>query len=649
MRASVRLAASFLLALVLPGAAPAQEKSLHWAELAVHARIDAAGVLHVEERHAMVFTGDWNGGERRFNLRLGQHLDLQSLRRIEPATGSAIPLVEGDLAQVDHYAWAGNSTLRWRSRLPSDPPFQGTTLQYVLDYTLSGVLAKSGGQYHLWHDFAFPERSGEIQRFSLDLAFDPVWRPLTEVPGHLERQNLSPGESVLVKADLAYQGAAEDQLAGIPVATPISLRAALFAAALLAMIVLLLGFRRSEGALGRFTPPAVPTDWDEAWLRDNVFLYRPEEVGALWDRTTGAPEVAAVLARLVGEGKLASRVENRRLLGLFSQDILHLTLQRDREDFDGYEGKLIDKLFFDGRTETDTEAVRKRYRSSGFDPAAAIRPSLENRLLSHAELQGVIHPRNGRRTLALFLATLALIVLDGLAHGPQGPVLAAIVALGVAALYVGGVIAAFAWRKRTEAVEAAALTFLLPGLGIFALCLLASFFGDWFPVRFFLRPGLFGDLALALLPVATWSSLLNNARSRETAPALHRRQLLAAGRRMFERELKQRQPRLRDEWLPYLLAFGLFHEVDRWFRAFGAAGASAGLSAAASSSSSSFSGSGGGGWTGGGGSFGGAGSSASWAAAATGLAAGVSAPSSSGGGGGGGGGGSSGGGGGGGW
>jgi hypothetical protein len=151
MRASVRgLAVFFLLTLVLPGAGSAQEKAFRWADLAVRARLDAEGVLHVEERHAMVFTGDWNGGERRFNLRLGQHLNLENLRRIDPATGSALPLVEGDLALVDHYAWAGSSTLRWRSRLASDPPFQSTAMTYVLDYTLTGVLAKSGGQYHLW-------------------------------------------------------------------------------------------------------------------------------------------------------------------------------------------------------------------------------------------------------------------------------------------------------------------------------------------------------------------------------------------------------------------------------------------------------------------------------------------------------------------
>src|SRR6476661_8136386 len=86
-----RVPAALLAALLLAGAARAQEKSLRWAEFAVRARLDAEGVLHVEERQAMAFTGDWNGGERRFNLRLGQHLDLQRLARIDPATGEAAP------------------------------------------------------------------------------------------------------------------------------------------------------------------------------------------------------------------------------------------------------------------------------------------------------------------------------------------------------------------------------------------------------------------------------------------------------------------------------------------------------------------------------------------------------------------------------
>jgi uncharacterized membrane protein YgcG len=633
------------LLLLLPAPVLAQEKSLRWAEMAVRARLDAEGVLHVEERQVMVFTGDWNGGERRFNLRLGQRVQLQRLSRIDPATGEARALVEGDLDDLDQYAWADDSVLRWRSRMPADPPFVETAIAYVLDYTLLGVLRKSGGLYRLDHDFAFPDRSGEIERFSLDLALDPVWQPASAVPRHLEREHVYPGESVLVTADLAYHGASDDNLAGIRAATPTPLRAAFFAASLLAMTLLYFLFRRRERSLGRYSPPPMPREWDESWLRENVFLYRPEEVGALWDRKVAAPEVAAVLARLVGEGKLASEVRPRR--SMFGKDVLHLTMKANRAAFGEYERQLVDKLFFSGRTETDTEAVRRHYAKTGFDPAAAITEDLEKRLRTRTELKATTRPGGGKRTAWLLLGVLVLFGLDCLRLWDVGLVFALVVLAAVTLLYVPGLIAAFRWRKRTEHLDAVSLTFLLPGLAIFAICVLATFFDDWFPVRFIARPELFGDLALALLPLVAWNSLLNNARTREGESAIHRRQILAGARHMLRRELSRREPRLLDEWLPYLLAFGLQRSVDRWFRAFGGV-RSAGSGYATSSSSSSFGGSGSG-WTGGGGAFGGGGSSSSWAAAATGLASGVAAPSSSGSGGGGGGGGSSGGGGGGGW
>jgi uncharacterized membrane protein YgcG len=639
-----------LLALLLcPELAAAQAKSLHWAAMEVRARLDAEGVLHVEERQDMVFNGDWNGGERRFSVRPGQRLQLQRLSRVDPATGLARALAEGDLSQVDRYAWMNGSTLRWRSRLPADPPFDNATIPYVLEYTLSGVLEKREGLYWLNHDFGFPERTGEIDRFSLDLDLDPVWLPAEGAPAHhLERRYVAPGESVIVKAGLEYHGAAEDRLVGVRTTTPARLRLAFFAAALLVMALLYASFRRRETALGRFSPPATPRDWDEPWLQENLFLYLPEEIGALWDRRIGPPEVSAVLARLVAEGKLASEVRPRR--SIFGKDVLALTLTAERGAFLNYERRLVDKLFFGGRTETDTEAVRRHYQGSGFDPASEIKKDLEQRLRTHAELKGAARPVARRPTALLCLGFAALVGLDCLSRGAPSAVLALMVLFVVLWLYGPGLLAAFAWRKRTEHLDAASLGFLWPGLGVLAVCLSADFFADWFPARLFVRPGLFGDLALALLPVALWNSLLNNARTREAEPAIHRRQILAAARRMLRRELGERQPRLRDEWLPYVLAFGLQRDMDRWFRAFGGvrSGGGSALSSPAASSSPSVS-SGGGGWTGGGGAFGGAGASTSWAAAAGGLAAGVAAPSSSGGGGGGGGGSSSGGGGGGGW
>jgi hypothetical protein len=209
-------------------------------------------------------------------------------------------------------------------------------------------------------------------------------------------------------------------------------------------------------------------------------------------------------------------------------------------------------------------------------------------------------------------------------------------------------LAAHSWRHRTERLDLDSLSFLVPGLLVCLWCAFFAFNREWLDWNNSLVPGLPGVLALALVPLAVWSSLLNNARSRESDDAIRKRKLLGAGRRLLRKELKSAHPRLQDEWLPYLLAFGLGGEVDRWFRAFGGAGRHGGSISVPSSGGSFGSSGGGSGWSGGGGQFGGAGAMASWSVAAAGLASGVSAPSS-GGSGGGGGGGSSGGGGGGGW
>jgi hypothetical protein len=646
MNSSKRLVFPILAALCLL-ALPAfsQERSLYWRELAVHARLDAQGVLHVEERQTMVFTGAWNGGERTFNLRMGERLKLQGISRIDPETGKAKPLTEGDLSQVDQYDWASNTVLRWRSRRGSDPPFANTAITYGLDYTLSGILVERDGLYRFRHDFVFPDRVGVIEKFVLDFEIDPAWRPEEGVPAHLEKQNLAPGESVIVSVDLRLAPGAKAAVYAHRGA-PAPVRYALFAAALAAMAALYIFFRRHEAALGRYGPlPQVP-EWDEAWLQENLFSFKPEQVGALWDRRVGPPEVAAVLARLVGEGKLTSSVRSQGIL-FFKRDVLHLTLVADREAFVGYERELIDKLFFGGRTETDTEEVRRHYRSSGFNPAGLIRPDLEKTLDNRPELRKRSRLGGWRRTGYLALAAAVLTVLGFFTQWERTLVPLIIVLFFGVWLSIAGLIAAFRWRNRMERLGAAALTFVLPALGFYLICALIGLDGGAVSGA---PPDLWTSACLALLPLVLWSSLLNNARTRETAEGVRNRKFLAAIRRQLARELDSPAPRLKDEWLPYLLAFGLGNSVDRWFRAFGGSSPRTGGFSGSGTSFGSSSSGGGGGWTGGGGAFGGGGSTSSWTAAATGLAAGVSsASSSSRGGGGGGGGSSSGGGGGGGW
>ena len=58
-----------LLALVLAATPVAAQRSLHWSDVRIEARLSEDGTLRVVETQAIVFTGDWNGGERRFDLR----------------------------------------------------------------------------------------------------------------------------------------------------------------------------------------------------------------------------------------------------------------------------------------------------------------------------------------------------------------------------------------------------------------------------------------------------------------------------------------------------------------------------------------------------------------------------------------------------
>ncbi len=67
---------------------------------------------NVVERQTMVFNGDWNGGERRFNLSWSQRLDLQQLVRIDTETGERVEVRKDDIDRVDRYKWFENKTLR---------------------------------------------------------------------------------------------------------------------------------------------------------------------------------------------------------------------------------------------------------------------------------------------------------------------------------------------------------------------------------------------------------------------------------------------------------------------------------------------------------------------------------------------------------
>ena len=629
-----------LLVLLIAATPAAAQRSLHWRDVTVDATLAGDGTLRVVERQTIVFNGDWNGGERRFDIRPRQRLQFEGLRRID-SSGQAHVLREGDLSVVDGYDFTDSRTLRWRSRLPTDPPFDATPITYELTYSLSNILVSDGDTWILDHDFAFSDRDGVIEHFAVRLLeLMPAWQPTVPFTGRWEGRNLLPGEGFVVRVPLRYAGAGDGPEANTG-AEPME-RYVLAGVALMLLASLARRLYDREQGTGRLDPLPSPGAVDEKWLSENVFKQLPEVIGAAWDNKTGESEVAAVLARFVSEGRMSSEV---RPGGMFRAPVLALELLVDRSRFHGHERILVDALFESHDRRTDTVRIRERYKKSGFDPSAKIAKPLKELV------QNLVPGRNPSKPTSLptFLALLGAIALlgAGVAREPADAPVVFIAGFAMLVCYFFAVGGAVAWRNRVHDVQASAMFFVIP-LGI-------AMVGALFVVVSGVT--LAGILVLAgvtLLLVALANSVFNQARSRENTDRIAFRRRLATARAFFVAELERDQPRLKDAWFPYLIAFGLGKHMDKWFRAFGGespmhVGPAAG---SLGSSGSGRGGDSGGGWTGfgGGGGFSGGGASATWVAAASSMAAGVSAPSSSGGSsGGGGGGGSSGGGGGGGW
>ena len=631
-----------ILCLLLGIATPlSAQRSLHWRDVAIDARLTEDGTLRVVETQTIVFTGPWNGGERRFDVRPRQHFRFEGIRRVD-STGRAHVMHEGNLGVMDGYALVDGNTLRWRSRLPTDPPFNESPITYVLEYSYRNILVPDGRNWVLDHDFGFGDRSGVIENFSVTLHdLEPNWQPTMAFNGKWQGRNLLPGEGFVVRVPLRYVG--DSELAVSTGADPIE------RALLVGVTLLLLGsigkrLYTREKSTGRLDPLPSPDGVDEKWLEENVFVHLPEVVGAAWDNSTSAAEVAAVLARLVADGRMKSDVRDG---GFFGGPVLHLELLADRGRFHGYELKLIDALFERGETTTDTGRIRARYKRSGFDPSEKIRKPLQE-LVDAMVRANDPHRSSPLPSLFAFLFSIPLLA----AAVGREPADAPLVVGGAAAMIVCYFIAlggAAVWRNRIHDVGRAALWFLVP-IGIPLVVLLTVLASG------VTRASVLALAGLCCLWLALANSVFNQARSRESLDRIALRRRLAVARSYFIRELRRDEPRLKDAWFPYLIAFGLGKHMDRWFAAFGGESEPMLSTVGYSSGSGSHGGHGhsGGGWTGfgGGAGFSGGGSSGSWTTAVGVMAAGVSAPSSSSGGGGsggGGGGGSSGGGGGGGW
>lgn len=595
----------------LPAGALAQ-RALHWDNVDVAAHLDAEGRLLVTETQTIVFTGDWNGGERRFNIRPRQKLQLINLDRAE-GDGWKPMVRDSSLDDVDDYAFTDDTTLRWRSRLPNDAPFADTKIKYRLLYQLSNIILKDGDGYKLDHDFLFPDRQGLISRASVTLTFDPEWQPLTNVQSRYMAEQLPPGRGLVLTIPLRYTGA------GVPLALDTNLPRGIVGAlwSLLVVPIVVIGwvFAR-ERWYGRFAP--LHAQIDEAWIREHIVNHPAEVVAAAWDNHVESAEVVALIARLVAEGKLKSDTTEKSMS-------LRLAVNRGR--FEGYERALIDALFIGDNTHTSTELVRRHYKKKGFDPTEVIRAGLKDRAAA------ILPP--GRKPWSVpFFATIlygggAVVIGREWSNGSLSTRTAALFLFGALPLILFARREGLRFRANIQWGPKKALSSLFPA----ALAMGAAALYLWRWADSGVEPTSDGlVVGIVMLALSVLFAGVGALKSTQHRAALAYRKMLASGREFFIAELAKERPSLRDEWFPWVLAFGLGKQMDDWStqRASTSSTTRSNMSASSGSFGSGESGSSSATWTGfAGGRSGGGGGGASWAAAASGLAAPIAPPSSS--------------------
>ena len=422
---------------LVPG--PADARSLYWPRLEVEARLDAQGKLHVTERQTFSFTGDWNGGERIFNLRSGQGIEFKRMTRRDAGAVADRPMVRGSLSTVDNFDWRDKKTLRWRARQPGDPVFNNTRITYTLEYILSGVLQRTEDGYRLDHDFAFPDRRGVIEQLVITLQLDPAWQADRPSPIRREQRNLQPGQSAVLTLELTnLSGAKIDARRAPAPAAPREFAWAIFILAFGVILWLMRRWRRKETEAGRYEQVPTPARLDRAWIKKVLLALRPEEAGALWDRKVGAPEVAAVLARLVSEKKLSSEVKPSTKR--WGKDVLHLKRLVEFDAFDAdYDRKLVRKLFYSSRKNTNTEAIKKHYKAKGFRPAEVIRKEIDKRLTAMGFAKNAVRVSR-KPSLSLSATIVVLLVLEGITRSVSVIPLVFLIPFGLIWPYIFGLV-----------------------------------------------------------------------------------------------------------------------------------------------------------------------------------------------------------------
>ena len=195
----------FFWILTLSGTSAA--RTYEWTSFDVTARLASDGTLNVEERHDVLMSGDWNGGERQFKVSGPQAFVLKGIKRLDPATNSWLPLLKDAVSKKDGFKWDADSyTLRWRSRLPDDPPHDNTPFSYLITYSMANVLRTDGKSYILDHTFLMADRPGPVATLKLHFSHDNDFAPRIPLEETYEAASLEAGMEASLTVPFEYLG-----------------------------------------------------------------------------------------------------------------------------------------------------------------------------------------------------------------------------------------------------------------------------------------------------------------------------------------------------------------------------------------------------------------------------------------------------------
>lgn len=541
------------LATVTPALLASPAGTVTWKSVGVTATLAPDGSLDITERHDVIYSGDWDFAQRRFAAGFLQKLDFAGVWRLNPSNATPVRLAFGSPDVPGRLSWVNSWTLRWRL-----PPVSGTAPknreeQYIYKFRWRNILRRRNGVYHLDHDFAFPGRGGTIEIFTLKANLTPVWQaqqgfapaqtagPLAAdqgFPVHWTLRYLPPGAPRGVLADPNF-----------------SVQYGIWLLLVIGTICLYLIYQLSENALGRFIHPTAPARIDEAWLGRHIFHLRPEEVSAIWSCRVGPAEAAALLTRLAAEEKLAVRPAGNQP---FARDIMTARLLAPRSAFAGYERDLVEALLPGGQPESDTKHLRAR---TGVITGLAFRENLSSSIQSRPGFSKRSPSPSSLPIFAFGILSLVFLLVAMISQPEEIVLIIGFLFLGL--LFWPLSLACGFWGRRVAGRKNWWLAGSLAAAWLPAVLLLVAAGTEWLPVTASFAA------AAVLGALAALAGAFNLARARDGKERLARRLDLLAGRRFFRHELRQPRPRLRDSWLPWLLALGLAPQIERWSGDFG--------------------------------------------------------------------------------